>query len=81
MFFLCQTDPSPTTLFQPSLATTDWSTQHPLGSGRFGALVGGNIRAQIVPVSVAGFYVRKALMDGEFLCLCFRLLVLALCMH
>eukprot|EP01032_Pedospumella_encystans_P011336 gene11336-13183_t len=56
-------DAPATTLLQPSLTTTDWTSQHPIGNGHFGALVGGNIRTEIIPVSVAGFYVRKAHVD------------------
>ncbi|KAJ1433856.1 hypothetical protein B484DRAFT_478259, partial [Ochromonadaceae sp. CCMP2298] len=37
----------------------DWSQQLPVGTGRVGALVGGGLRGEVLPVSVAGLYVRK----------------------
>jgi hypothetical protein len=62
------TDPAPSTLLQPRALHGDWHHQHPIGSGAFGALVGGNIRSEFVPVSAAGFYARKAHVEGGFYC-------------
>jgi len=64
------TDPAPSTLLQPRALHGDWHHQHPIGSGAFGALVGGNIRSEFIPVSVAGFYARKAHEEGGFVLRC-----------
>jgi hypothetical protein len=34
-----------------------WSEQWPIGNGNFGALVGGTIDSEVIPISIAGFYV------------------------
>jgi hypothetical protein len=38
---------------RPSLS---WTSQHPIGTGSFGALVGGIAEMELVPLSKAGFY-------------------------
>lgn len=48
------------TLLQRERFTADWTEQQAIGNGKFGALVGGNMRAEIIPVSIAGLYVKKA---------------------
>lgn len=54
-----------TTLLQRDKLTADWTEQQAVGNGVFGALVGGNIRAEIIPVSIAGLYVKKVVSEGE----------------
>jgi hypothetical protein len=46
-------------VFQPERLTADWTDQQPIGTGRFGALVGGNIRSEVIPLSVAGLFFRQ----------------------
>jgi hypothetical protein len=46
-------------VFQPERLTADWTDQQPIGTGRFGALVGGNIRSEVIPISVAGLFFRQ----------------------
>ena len=46
------------TLIQSERRTSDWWQQQAVGNGRFGALVGGNLRSEVVPLSVAGFFAR-----------------------
>lgn len=42
----------------------DWTQQWPVGTGRFGALVGGLLGAEVVPLSIAGLYShRKPTLD------------------
>jgi hypothetical protein len=46
-------------IFQPERLTADWTDQQPIGTGRFGALMGGNIRSEVIPLSVAGLFFRQ----------------------
>jgi hypothetical protein len=46
-------------IHQTARLTSDWTEQQVVGNGRFGALVGGNIRSEIIPVSVAGLFVKR----------------------
>jgi hypothetical protein len=39
--------------------TTDWSHQWPIGTGKFGALVGGTLEREVIPLSIAGLFVIK----------------------
>lgn len=39
------------------LLARKWLDQWPIGNGKFGALVGGSIEGDIIPLSMAGFYV------------------------
>jgi hypothetical protein len=43
--------------------TTDWNHQWPIGTGRFGALVGGTIEREVIPFSIAGLFVIKIAED------------------
>jgi hypothetical protein len=40
--------------------TLGWTEQFPIGTGRVGALAGGSMEAEIVPISIAGLFVRQA---------------------
>ena len=40
-------------------STTDWTEQWPIGTGKFGALVGGVMGREIVPLSIGGLFVIK----------------------
>lgn len=46
--------------------TTEWNHQWPIGTGKFGALVGGTIEREIIPFSIAGLFVIKAAEDIQF---------------
>jgi hypothetical protein len=39
----------------------DWLQQWPIGTGRFGGMVGGTIEEEIIPLSIADYYVLKKL--------------------
>mmetsp|Transcript_21049 Transcript_21049/g.30404 ORF Transcript_21049/g.30404 Transcript_21049/m.30404 type:complete len:1233 (+) Transcript_21049:106-3804(+) len=39
--------------------SSSWLDQIPVGNGRIGALVGGGIDGEVIPISMAGFYVRQ----------------------
>lgn len=38
---------------------TDWTSQWPIGTGKFGALVGGMLHQEVIPLSVGGLFVIK----------------------
>jgi len=38
---------------------TEWTAQWPTGTGKTGALIGGNFADELVPVSIADFFVKK----------------------
>ena len=38
--------------------SNDWTEKWPIGNGRFGALIGGTIKLDQVPLSIAGFFVK-----------------------
>jgi hypothetical protein len=40
-----------------NLLTEKWLDQWPIGNGKFGGLVGGSVQGDIIPLSMAGFYV------------------------
>jgi len=48
------TDISPTTITLTKRLTTDWTSQFPIGNGLFGALIGGTIKTEVIPISIAG---------------------------
>jgi PAN domain len=40
-------------------STTDWTEQWPIGTGKFGALVGGVMGREVIPLSIGGLFVIK----------------------
>jgi PAN domain len=40
-------------------STTDWTEQWPIGTGKFGALVGGVMNREVIPLSIGGLFVIK----------------------
>lgn len=40
-------------------STTDWTEQWPIGMGKFGALVGGIMGREVIPLSIGGLFVIK----------------------
>lgn len=46
-------------LIRHNLTNGDWSEQFPLGNGKFGALVGGSRRYEVIPLSAANFFAYK----------------------
>jgi hypothetical protein len=53
-------------IHQAARLTSDWTEQQVVGNGRFGALVGGNLRSEIIPVSVAGLFAKRKEKGGEY---------------
>lgn len=47
-------------LMRQSRSSLDWIHQWPIGNGRFGLLVGGTFDKEIIPISIADFFVSKA---------------------
>jgi hypothetical protein len=43
--------------------TTDWNHQWPIGTGKFGALIGGTIEREVISFSIAGLFVIKTAED------------------
>ena len=37
----------------------DWTSQWPVGTGKFGALIGGILHQEIIPLSISGFFIIK----------------------
>ena len=37
----------------------DWTSQWPVGTGKFGALIGGVLHQEIIPLSISGFFIIK----------------------
>lgn len=52
-------------VLQTNRLTADWTDQQPIGTGRFGALVGGNIRSEVIPLSVAGLFLKHPNIGGR----------------
>ena len=43
----------------------DWTSQFPIGTGLFGALVGGSYRHEIIPISISNFFVKRINIDSN----------------
>jgi len=43
----------------------DWTSQFPIGTGLFGALVGGSYRHEIIPISISNFFVKRINTDSN----------------
>ena len=46
-------------VLRSSTPSIEWTSQWPIGTGRFGALVGGTAEHEIVPLSISGLYVSR----------------------
>ena len=49
------------TILNIQRTSNEWTQQWPIGNGRFGALVGGSISNERIPISIAGFVVKGIL--------------------
>ena len=49
------------TILNIQRTSNDWAQQWPIGNGRFGALIGGSISNERIPISMAGFVVKNVI--------------------